>query len=512
MPDSTANSLWLREPPGNFTQVCPSDCHPSRCCQTMPTVFFSTHASLTMPAIPAMPFNASQTKPRWRPYAVILGVMLATLPGCASVSPGASADGQGPAASAGPQLQAWWHNLNDATLHQLINDALLANPNVDVARAAVRQARALRDGELASQRPQLGLSGSLQRNTSEGSSSSTTARTGLDASWELDIFGAKRSALASRDAGIVVEVNNLRDVRLSLSAEVALAYIQLRGQQAKLDIAQRNLTSQQETLQITQWRAQAGLLTSLEVEQALTAAAQTSAQIPALRSSLGKTRHSLAVLTGRPPTELDALLQATQPIPQAPSQVADVIEADRMRQRADVRAAQARITAALANVDAADAARYPKFKLGGSVGLTALTLAGLTNGAAVATQVLASMSAPLFDGGAVNAQVKVQQAGVDQARANYQTTLLTALKDVEDAMLSWRNDKDRLIYLQQAATAAENADLLAQNRFASGLIDFQTVLQTQRTLLSAQDSLAGVQADLSSDYVRIVKAIGGDWQ
>jgi len=470
-----------------------------------------THVSLTMPALPALPCNTSPTLVRWTRRAIIVGTLLATLSGCASVFPSDSAHDQAPSASAGPQLQAWWHKLNDATLHQLINDALLANPTVDGARAAVRQARALREVELASQRPQLTLSGSLQRNTADGGATSVTARTGLDANWEIDIFGANRSALANRDAEIVAALTSLRDVQLSMSAEVALAYIQLRGQQAQLDIAQRNLASQQETLQITQWRAQAGLLTSLEVEQALTATAQTSAQIPALRSSLGKTRHSLAVLTGRNPTELNTLLQTPQAIPQAPSQVADVIDADRMRQRADVRAAEARITAALASVDAADAARYPKFKLGGSVGLTALTLAGLSNGAAVATTVLASMTAPLLDGGAANANVLVQQAGVDQASATYQNTLLTALKDVQDAMIAWRNDHDRLIHLQQAATAAENAALLAQNRFASGLIDFQTVLQTQRTLLSAQDSLASVQADLSSDYVRLVKAIGGDW-
>ena len=465
-----------------------------------------------MPALPTLPDCPSQTRPRWRPYAVMVGVVLAALSGCASIYPSPAADEQDATASAGPQLQAWWQNLNDVTLHQLINDALLANPTVDAARAAVQQARAVRDVERASQRPQLGLSGSVQRNTSEGSSDTTTARTGLDANWELDIFGVNRSTLASRDADVVVALNSLRDVQLSMSAEVALAYIQLRGQQAQLDIAQSNLSSQQETLQITEWRAQAGLLTSLEVEQALTAAAQTSAQIPALRSSLGRTRHSLAVLTGRPPTELDALLQTVQPIVQAPRTVADVIDADRMRQRADVRAAEARITAALANLDAADAARYPRFRLGGSVGLTALTLAGLSNGATLASQLLASMTAPLFDGGLANAQVNLQQAGVDKAQANYQTTLLTALKEVEDALIAWRNDFERLAYLQQAATAADNAALLAQNRFASGLIDFQTVLQTQRTLLSTQDSLAGVQADLSSDYVRLVKAIGGDWQ
>lgn len=464
-----------------------------------------------MPVTHPKPSTISTSRKPWA-YLAIIGIFVAALSGCANLYPlplGGTKDAA--PANTEPQLKAWWQTLRDPMLQQLINQALQANPTVDAARAAVRQARALREVTLASRRPQLTMTGSLQRNVVEGSAS-VNARAGLDAGWELDIFGANRSALANRDAEVVAAQTSLRDVQLSMSAEVALAYIQLRGQQAQLDIARRNLKSQQETLQITQWRAQAGLLTSLEVEQAKTASAQTSAQIPALLTSLGTTRHSLAVLTGQNPTELDAQLQATQPIPQAPDKVVDVIDADRMRQRADVRAAEARITAALASVKAADAARYPSFRLGGSVGLTALTLAGLSSGASVATTVLASMTAPLLDGGAANAQVKVQQAGVDQARANYQSTLLAALKDVEDAMLAWRNDNDRLSSLQQAATAAENADLLAQNRFSSGLIDFQTVLQTQRTLLSTQDSLASVKANLSSDYVRLVKAIGGDWQ
>ena len=473
-----------------------------------------------MPFSLALPQFVSRLPLRWARQVVVLGAMVTALVGCGSLqSPllrsGADDTPTAEEAAANnamaPALPTWWRTFNDPLLQTLIDQALLANPTIESSRGAVQQARALREAELASQRPQLSLSGSLQRNKADDASS-VTARTGLDASWELDIFGANRSALANRDAEIVVALTNLRDVQLSLTAELALAYVQLRGLQAQLDIAQRNLISQRETLQITQWRAQAGLLTSLEVEQALTATAQTEAQIPLLRSNLGKARHSLAVLTGKTPTELDTLLQTVQPVPQAPAQVADVIETDRLRQRADLRAAEARITAALASVDATDAARWPKFKLGGSVGLTALTLAGLSNGASVATQVLASMAMPLLDGGAINANVKVQEASVVQARANFQSALLTALKEVEDAVLAWRNDQLRLVSLQQAATAAENAALLAQNRFESGLIDFQTVLQTQRTLLSAQDSLAGVQADLSSDYVRLVKAVGGAWQ
>jgi outer membrane protein TolC len=192
--------------------------------------------------------------------------------------------------------------------------------------------------------------------------------------------------------------------------------------------------------------------------------------------------------------------------------VADVIPVDSLRQRADVRAAEARITAALASIDAAEAALLPSFRLGGSVGLTALTLAGFSNGAALATQILGNVSVPVLDGGASKAQVRAQQAVLAQTRANYQNTLLTALKEVEDTLIALRHDRERLSYLQQAANAAANAALLAQNRYSSGLIDFQTVLQTQRTLLSAQDGVAGTQAELSSDHVRLIKAMGGGWQ
>ncbi|MDD5029056.1 MAG: efflux transporter outer membrane subunit [Rhodoferax sp.] len=473
-------------------------------------------------AIPPAPFNSHLPGATARPRigrALRLGSAVALswgLLGCAQpgwLNTAAPENTQSAQVAAADELllQPWWQPFNDAVLRQLITQALQTNSTVESARAAVLQARASRQVELASQRPQLTLSGGLTRSGSEGSSS-VSARAGLDASWELDIFGANRSALANQDAQVVAAQTSLRDVQLTMSAEVALAYIQLRSLQAQLDVAGRNLASQQETLQITQWRAQAGLLTSLEVEQALAATAQTSALLPSLSSNLAKARHSLATLTGKQPTELDTQLQPVQAVPRAPAAIADVIDADRLRQRADVRAAEARVTAALASVDAANAARYPSFRLGGSVGLTALTLAGLSKGASVATTVLASMTAPLFDGGAGLARVEVQKATLLQAQASYRGTLLTALKDVEDTMVSWRNDQQRINSLQQAASAANNAALLANNRYTSGLVDFQTVLQTQRTLLSAQDSLASVQADQSADYVRLVKAIGGTWQ
>jgi len=176
-----------------------------------------------------------------------------------------------------------------------------------------------------------------------------------------------------------------------------------------------------------------------------------------------------------------------------------------------VRAAEHRISAALARVSAADAARYPSFAIKGSLGLSALSLGALTNGASLASALLASVSVPLLDAGAAKSQVLAQEAALEQARASYQAVVLTALKDVQDALVALHGDRQRLIHLQSAANAANNAALLARQRYSSGLIDFQTVLQTQRSLLSTQDSVASTQADVSAGHVRLYKALGGGW-
>jgi outer membrane protein TolC len=176
-----------------------------------------------------------------------------------------------------------------------------------------------------------------------------------------------------------------------------------------------------------------------------------------------------------------------------------------------VRTAEHRISAALSRVAAADAARYPSFRLSGSLGLSALTLGTLSNGASVVSSLLGSVSAPLFDGGAARAQVRSQEAALEQARVAYQGTVISAVKDVEDALVALQGDRERLLRLQAASAAAANAELLARQRYESGLIDFRSVLDTQRTLLSTQDSVASTQATLSADHVRLYKALGGGW-
>ena len=409
-------------------------------------------------------------------------------------------------------LSRWWLRFDDALLDTLVTQALRANTSVRSAQAALRQARALREVSAAALYPQVGSSASAQRSSAGSNEAIDSFKAGLDASWELDVFGVNRSALNASDATARASAASLGDVQVSVAAEVALAYVALRGTQLRLAIAATNLASQLETLQLTQWRMQAGLITSLEAEQARAAAEQTRAQIPALQTSIEQGRHALAVLTGQPPAALAGVLAASGPVPRAVDDLVLAIPAETLRQRPDLRAAELQVTAALARVAQADAARAPNFRLGGSLGLGAATLGALTEGASVLRSVLASVALPLFDGGALRAQVRAQQAALDKAGVAYQAAVLGALKDVEDALIALRGERERLARLQLAAEAAGNAYLLARQRFASGLVDFQIVLETQRTQLATQDGVAASSAELGADHVRLFKALGGGWR
>ncbi len=407
-------------------------------------------------------------------------------------------------------LTAWWQRFGDVQLIALIDRALHANTDMRSARAALRQARALRDVRAAGLWPQADASASAQRSRAGYAPAGNSFTLGLDASWEPDVWSGNRSALAAAEADAQAAAAALAQVQVALAGEVAVTYIELRGLQARLAIARNNLASQTETLQIARWRAQAGLASSLDVEQAVAAAEQTRAQIPALDTSLAQALHSLDVLTARPLGIVQKQLRDA-PVPQAADDLALAIPAETLRQRPDVRAAEHRVSAALARVVQADAARYPSLRISGSVGLRALTLGSLTQGASVANALLASVSVPLFDAGAARAQVRVQDAALEQARVAYEATVLNALKDVEDALVALQGNRARLGHLQAAADAAANADLLARQRYASGLIDFRSVLDTQRTLLSTQDGVESTRASLSADHVRLYKALGGGW-
>ena len=408
-------------------------------------------------------------------------------------------------------LARWWERFGDPQLSALVAQALQAHPSALSAQAALRQARAQARVQAAGMLPDVSLSGSAQRSRS-GGQTGNSFHVGLDAGWEPDLFGRLDAGVQASEADVRAAQASLEQVHVSLSAEVALQYISLRSLQQRLAIAQRNLETQQQTLQITDWRVQAGLATSLVAEQARAAAEQTAAQVPQLQANLAQAHHALAVLTGQAPAALDAALAAPQAVPQPSQALALDIPADTLRQRPDVRVAQERVQAALARVSQADAARYPSLRLSGSLGLRALTLGALGDSASLVHSLLGSVAVPLFDGGATQAQVQVQQAALEQARQAYQLAVLTALKEVEDALVALQGEAARLAHLQQAAQAAGNAALLAQQRYASGLIDFASVLETQRTQLATQDALATSQANLGSNHVRLFKALGGGWQ
>ena len=454
-----------------------------------------------------------------------MAAALALLAGCASTAPpgaalptppvptawSATPDTRAVPAAVATPLAQWWQRFGDPQMTDLVAQALQAHTSVRSARAALQQARAQAQVQQAGLLPSVNASGSAQRSRS-GGSTGNNFQLGFDAAWEPDVFGRLNAGADASEADARAAQASLDQVQVSLAAEVALNYITLRGQQERLSIARRNLTSQRETLQMTDWRVQAGLTTSLVSEQARAAAEQTAAQIPQLQASLAQSRHALAVLTGRAPGALDTLLASPRAVPQAPDDLVLAIPAETLRQRPDIRQAEERIAAALARVAQADAARYPSFRISGSLGLRALTLGALGDGASVVHSLLGGISVPLFDGGAARAQVRVQEAVLEQARVNYEATVLTALQDVEDALVALRGERERLVHLQAAADAAGNAALLAQNRYESGLIDFQAVLDTQRTLLSTQDSVATSIANAGVDHVRLYKALGGGWQ
>jgi NodT family efflux transporter outer membrane factor (OMF) lipoprotein len=409
-------------------------------------------------------------------------------------------------------LSVWWQRFNDPALNALITQALEANTSVKAAQAALRQARALADVQQAGLGPSLSVSGSAQRSQSGSNDASNLFNAGFDASWEPDIFGGTRAAVDATEADAQSSAASLADIQVSMAAEVASGYINLRGVQSQLAIARSNLDTQSETLQITRWRAQAGLASSLDVEQAITTMEQTRAEIPALQTSVTQALNALAVLTARAVGPLSTELGQTAAVPPPPAGLALAFPADTLRQRPDVRAAELDVEAAVARVAVAEAARRPSFALSGSLGLSALTLGSLTNSASLIKSLLASVSAPLFDGGATRAQVRAQQAAMEQTLATYEGVVLAALQEVEDALVAIQGDTERLEHLQAAATAAAQAELLARQRYTSGLIDFSTVLTTQRTLLSTQDSVASAQAGLSVDHVRLYKALGGGWR
>jgi NodT family efflux transporter outer membrane factor (OMF) lipoprotein len=409
-------------------------------------------------------------------------------------------------------LAFWWHRFADTALNGLIEEALDANADIGAARAAVQQASALRDAASAALSPTLNASANAQHTAHGDGTNADALQAGINAAWDPDIFGAKKAALESGTANLMAVQARLGSAQGALATVVSLNYIALRSTQARLAIARQNLASQLDTLQLTRWRNQAGLIGAIEVEQAFVAAEQTRSQVPPLELGVERVLHALASQVDKPPSALLTSLGIAGPLPVAPPDLSLDSPLAALARRPDVRAAQYQVDKAQADVQQARAKRYPSLNLGGNLGVGAASLAGLADSGAAVAGVVLGLAGSLFDGGANLAQVRAQQAALDMADANYRTITLAALVDMEDAMAAVRTDSARTAQLRQIAISAERAALMARQRYASGLVDFQIVLETQRSQLATQDSLAQADAVVSSDQVLLYNALGGGWR
>lgn len=424
--------------------------------------------------------------------------------------------GHFPVAAPSRDLTRWWVKFDDPTLTQLIAQALSQSPTVESASARIRESQARRNAENASLFPALRGSASaasnLSSNDGAGSASSSTFGSGLNASWEADLFGKHRSLIEAASAQIGAAEENFHSVQAALAAEIAIAYTRVRVNEAALNVLRQTIQTREETSRLATWRTQAGLADSLESSQALSSLEQARAAVPAFEQNASQSRNRLTLLAGQAPGSLDPLLFASKKsIPNPAHSLALAIPADTLRQRPDVRLAGYQLLAAAAQSRAVDAERFPTLNLTGSLGLNSLSATRIFTPETVSSGIIAGLTGPIFDAGRIRANIDAQNASEQQAFQTYRSTVLTALAEVEDSLIACRRTSERLEILERAALAAREAAQLAQQRYQAGVTDILTVLDSQRTLLGLEDSLFTVRANRSIAYIQLYKALGGGW-
>ncbi len=446
----------------------------------------------------------------------------------ADIAPGAAAPDEA-------ELATWWAALGDPLLDRLVTMALAANPDIDAAGARLRQARATYKGARASLFPTLSANASAGRTAQIGKGSSVTVATpglgtgssvgatsfatsgsynqfdaGLDAAYEVDLFGGVRRSVEAARGDYASSAESLRDTQRTVVAEVALDYVDARSAQERLAIARANLASEDQTLQLVGWRVKAGLVSSLDLAQAKAQREQTAATIPALETSFAQSVNAVAILTGRAPGSLTPSFDPPRPVPIADRALGADVPAAMLAERPDVRAAERALAAATARIGVAKAQLYPVLRLTGTLAGNGTTVGDISRFAT--GTLIAAVTAPIFDGGAIRAQIENARGGADLALAQYRSAVLTALSDVENALVALANSRRQVVTLTAATSDSRDALIFAQSQYRAGLIDFQTLLDSQRTLLTSQDSLAQARADRATGLIQLYKALGGGWQ
>ncbi|NOT12829.1 MAG: efflux transporter outer membrane subunit [Methylococcaceae bacterium] len=429
------------------------------------------------------------------------------------------------------QPDKWWKTFNDPVLDQLIIDATVANLDLKQALTRVQDARTQRSATIAAGLPSVSARSNLSRrfnNTTAGAGSQSGGSTvgggfgvggqhinifqiGFDAQWELDFFGGVRRAVEAADANVDTEIENSHDVLITVIGEVARTYIDLRANQKLLAVAQENLTAQQDTFALTQVRQQAGLASMLDVEQARNAVANTEATIPVYQTLAKQAMHALGVLLGREPGALALRLSREGKVSVISSHAIVNLPSELLLRRPDIRRAERQMAAANAAVGVATAELYPKVNLAAFLGLQNMRITDFTP-LGKSWSAASSISMPIFNWGKLNANIKSKKIQYEQSFLSYQSTVLNAFKEVEDALVANTNEQQRYQSLSQAVEADHLAAELSAELYQKGLTSFLNVLESQQALFQAQSNLVASEAKVASNWVALYKSLGGGWE
>jgi len=416
-------------------------------------------------------------------------------------------------------LSEWWKAFGDPALVRLAEQALANSLDLRIAAARVREARALRGVAQGGLLPEVGAGGGYERvRPSEKGffPSSGEAvdhyQAGFDASWEIDVFGGNRRRLEAADADVQASEEGMRDVRVSLLAEIARNYVELRAAQARGGIAKLNLEAQRKTAALIRARLDAGQATELDVSRAEAQVSATASMIPFLETIERRSIHAISLLLGRAPGSSAAELAGAASMPSAPAEIPVGLPTDLLRRRPDLRRAERELAAATSRIGVATADLYPRFFLAGSFGTESLKASDFINPASRAWSFGPSISWSLFQGGRIRANIEVQNARQEQAAIRFEQTLLGALRDVEDALVAHSRNQLRRADLSRSAGLQRRAVELAQERYLQGLADFLVVLEAQRILYAAEDAAAQAEQSVATDAIALYKAVGGGWK
>ena len=426
------------------------------------------------------------------------------------------------------EMTSWWTTFNDPLLNSLVERAVQSNLDLRAAEARIREARASRAVVASGAWPTVDVLGSYSRNrTSENSlmfpSQGGTGGSGLkldrnlydaaiDASWEIDVFGGVRRSVEAADATVEASHESRRDVLVTLLGDVARNYIDLRGSQRRLAVARANLKAQQDTLELTRIRFQAGLTSDLEVAQAEAQVNTTAAQIPTLENSLKQAAYSLDLLLGLAPGALWNELANETAIPSLPPEVLVGLPSDLLRRRPDIRFAERRLAAATAQIGSAMADLFPRFSLTGVAGLQSVSASDWFTGRSRYWSVGPTITWPIFDAGRIRANIEIRNAQQEQALNQYEKAVLAAFGDVEKSLVSYSREQMRQRSLADAVASNRRAVEMANELYIRGLNDFLNVLDTQRSLYAAENDLAQSEATMAANLVGLYKALGGGWE